>query len=248
MKKKTLLVAGLMTITFFANNFACTYAAGAKQEKIIAHPDVMPDQYEFKIAKLGTNGQLIEEYKLSKYDVINLLVVGFPNGIGVSDIMVGPDGYVQLPYAGTVKLAGLTLDEAKDLLKEKLGEYIHIPDMSIMIKSYGPRKVYVMGEVRKPGVHEMAIDHMNVYAALSSSGGVATHGRPKHVQVIRVIGDTMYYQEVNMDNYIKKHDMNQNLVLQDGDIIYVPRSNKIDLKEDVLPYVSVFGVYKNLTN
>lgn len=205
------------------------------------------NEQEFKISKIGAEGRLLEEYRLSKYDVINLLVLGFPDGIGVNDIMVGPDGLVQLPYAGTVKLAGLTLDEAKALLMEKLGQYIKIPDMSIMIKAYGPRKIYVMGEVKSPGIHELSIESMNVFAAISQAGGVATHGRPRHVQVIRVIGDTMYYKESDMERYVKKHDINQNVALQDGDIVYVPTSNKIDLKEDILPYISVYGLYRNLT-
>lgn len=202
---------------------------------------------EFKIAKLNTN-QLINNYELAKYDVINILVVGFPDGIGVNDITIGPDGYVQLPYAGTVKLAGLTIPEATEVLTKKLGEYIKIPSMSVIIKSYGPRKIYVMGDVEKPGIIELPIDSLNAFAAISAAGGVAERGRIKHVQVLRSIGDTMYYKEINIDNYVKKHDMTQNLALQDGDIVYVPHSNKIIFKEDILPYISVYGLYRNLTD
>lgn len=238
---KRSIVAGLLALTFAVANFSCAYAAQEEKPVEIVASD------QFKIAQLGA-GQLIDEYRLSKYDVINVMVVGFPDGIGVNDIMVGPDGYVQLPYAGMVKLAGLTIQEATALISEKLGEYIKIPSLSVMIKTYGPRKVYVMGEVVKPGIYELTIDSMNVYAAVSSANGVATHGRPKHIQVLRSIGDTMYYKEVNIDAFIKKHDLSQNLALQDGDIVYVPASNKIDLKEDIMPYISIYGVYRGLTN
>lgn len=232
------LCVGLLATLLFTTGLPVIYAEEAT---------IRLNEQEFKISKIGAEGRLLEEYRLSKYDVINLLVLGFPDGIGVNDIMVGPDGLVQLPYAGTVKLAGLTLEEAKALLTEKLGQYIKIPDMSIMIKTYGPRKVYVMGEVKNPGIHELSIESMNVFAAISQAGGVATHGRPRHVQVIRVIGDTMYYKESDMERYVKKHDINQNIALQDGDIVYIPTSNKIDLKEDILPYISVYGLYRNLT-
>lgn len=244
---KEFIAAGAVATLFFCS---CSSVSAAEDGtiKLIPADLMMPSEYAFEVAKLGSNSQLLEEYRLSKYDVINILVLGFPNGIGVNDIMVGPDGYVQLPYAGTVKLSGLTINEARVLLKEKLGEFIRIPDMSVMVKSYGPRKVYVMGEVKNPGIREMSIDQMNVYAALSGSGGIATHGRPKHVQVLRVVDGVMYYREVNVDSYIKRHDINQNIILQDGDIVYVPRSNKIDLKEDILPYVSIYGMYKNLTD
>jgi len=202
---------------------------------------------EFQVAKLNQE-RLLDEYRLNKYDVINVLVVGFPNGIGVDDILVGVDGYAQLPYVGAVKLAGLTLEEATELLTERMGEYIKIPSMSIVIKSYGPRKVYVMGSVNSPGIKEMSIDSLNAYAAISAAGGVDRRGRPKHVQVLRNIGDTMYYKEINLDAFVKKHDMTQNLVLEDGDIVYVPKSNKIIFSEDIMPYISLYAMYDNLTD
>ena len=63
------------------------------------------------------------------------------------EIRVGVDGMVQVPYAGNVKLVGLTLDEAKELIHKKLSRYFKIPEYYIILKSYGPRKVYVMGNV-----------------------------------------------------------------------------------------------------
>ena len=96
-------------------------------------------------------------------------------------------------------------------------------------------------------MQELSADNLNAYAALSSAGGIKRRGRSTQVQVLRVVGDTMYYKTLNIKNYIKKHDLTQNVVLQDGDIIYVPRSNGIKLDEDVLPYVSVWAMYKALT-
>ena len=201
---------------------------------------------DFKTATLRPD-RLLETYRLTKYDVIDIQVIGLPEGAGMSDIMIGPDGYAQLPYVGSVKLAGLTLDEAKAVLMERMGQYLRFPDMSLIMRSYGPRKVYVMGEVGAPGIHELAADNLNAYAALSSAGGIKRRGRSTQVQVLRVVGDTMYYKTLNIKNYIKKHDLTQNVILQDGDIIYVPRSNGIKLDEDVLPYVNVWAMYKALT-
>ena len=201
---------------------------------------------DFKTATLRPD-RLLETYRLTKYDVIDIQVIGLPGGAGMSDIMIGPDGYVQLPYVGSVKLAGMTLDEAKAVLMTRLSEYLRFPDMSLIMKSYGSRKIYVMGEVGAPGIHELGADNLNAYAALSSAGGIKRRGRSTQVQVLRVVGDTMYYKTLNIKNYIKKHDLTQNVVLQDGDIIYVPRSNGIKLDEDVLPYVSVWAMYKALT-
>ena len=201
---------------------------------------------EFEIASLR-RAETTPSYRLFKGDTINILAVGFPDGIGVNNITVGIDGYVQLPYVGSVKMEGMTLDEAKEVLMESLGEYLRIPDMSLLITSYGSRKVYVMGNVVSPGIHDLSIDRMNAYAALASAGGWTDRARSTRIQVIRVHDDMMYYRTLNMKDYTKKHDLTQNVVLEDGDIVYVPASNGIKFTEDILPYVNVWALYKSLT-
>lgn len=206
----------------------------------------------FKTATLHRD-QLTSEYRLAKYDVIQISILGFPNGLGYSTgstdsngdtIAIGPDGYAALPYVGSVKLVGLTLDEAGELIKEKLSRYIKIPSIVVSMRSYGPRKVYVMGEVNSPGIKDMSIDNLNAYAAISSAGGFTKRGRSTRVQVIRVIDNVMYYRQLNMKGFIKRHDLTQNVAIQDGDIVYVPKSNAILWKEDILPYLQTFVTYK----
>lgn len=201
----------------------------------------------FKTASLR-HTTVSPSYRLFRGDTLSILAVGFPDGIGIDKITVGLDGYVQLPYVGSVKMEGLTLDEAKTVLMDSLTQYLRIPDLSLVITSYGPRKVYVMGEVNKPGVQDMAIDNMNAYAALATAGGWARKGRSTRIQIMRVVDGTMYYRTLNMKAYTVKHDLTQNVEIEDGDIIYVPRSNGIKLDTDVLPYVNAWALYKNLTD
>ena len=220
----------------------------------------------FKTAGLRT-GQLTERYQLGKYDVISLSVLGFPEGLGYStgytqsmatdqtsttkagntnEIMIGPDGYAAVPYVGNMQLAGLTLDEASDKIRTALSRYIKIPSMSVSVKSYGPRRIYVIGEVAKPGIQKMDIDSLNAYAAIASAGGFSKRGWSSRVQIIRVIDGTMYYRRLNIRDYIVKHDLSQNVFVQDGDIVYVPRSNAILWQEDILPFFQAWTYYKAL--
>lgn len=198
-------------------------------------------------------------YRLYRGDTVAIKAVGFDSGdadagdaklsgSGIDGFTVGIDGYVQLPFVGNVKMEGLTLDEAKEVLMESLTQYLRIPDLSLLITSYGPRKVYVMGEVAHPGLVNLSIDNMNAYAALASAGGWTSRGRSTRTQIIRVIDGTMYYRRLDMKQYIKKHDLTQNVMVEDGDIIYVPSSNGFKFNEDILPYVSVYALYKNLTD
>lgn len=230
------------------------YAAVDSSEKLDVSTNMpyrVVEGGDFQIATLKGD-RLLDTYRLTKYDVLDIQIVGFSTfesssntkNTGLDEVVIGPDGYVQLPYAGSVKLAGLTLDEAKDLISDRLRTYLRFPDMSIIVKTYGARKIYVMGEVKTPGIHELGADSLNAYAAISSAGGVTRRGRSTQVQVLRVVGDTMYYKTLNIKNYIKKHDLTQNVMLQDGDIVYVPRSNGIKFDEDILPYINVWTMYK----
>lgn len=234
-----------------ASSAVQTNTTAALSAKSAADDDVAARYVEskemFKTASLR-HTTVSPSYRLFRGDTLSILAVGFPDGIGINSITVGLDGYVQLPYVGSVKMEGLTLDEAKAVLMDSLTQYLRIPDLSLVITNYGPRKVYVMGEVNKPGVQNMAIDNMNAYAALASAGGWARKGRSTRIQIMRVIDGTMYYRTLNMKAYTVKHDLTQNVEIEDGDILYVPRSNGIKFDTDVLPYVNAWALYKNLTD
>ena len=245
MKKITTLAAGIllgMNIALTGGNISVVQAEEAPSITAVESND----NTIFKVARMRPE-RMLEEYRLMKYDTINIMAIGFPNGIGIDDVTVGVDGMARLPYAGNIKLVGLTLDEARDLIHARLSEYFKLPELNVYMKSYGPRKVYVMGNVNAPGIKEMGVDSMNVYAAVASAGGVDNKGRSKHIQLIRQIDGVLYYREINLDAFVKKHDLSQNIELEDGDIIYVPDSGKVIFSQDIAPYISIYGTYRALT-
>ena len=245
MKKIATLTAGIllgMNIALTGGNISVVQAEEATSITAVESND----NTIFKVARMRPE-RMLEEYRLMKYDTINLMAIGFPNGIGIDDVTVGVDGMARLPYAGNIKLVGLTLDEARALIHARLSEYFKLPELNVYMKSYGPRKIYVMGNVNAPGVKNMGVDSMNVYAAIASAGGVDNKGRSKHIQLIRQIDGVLYYREINLDAFVKKHDLSQNIELEDGDIIYVPDSGKVIFGQDIAPYISVYGTYRALT-
>ncbi|MDY4882759.1 MAG: polysaccharide biosynthesis/export family protein, partial [Anaerovibrio sp.] len=168
MKKIAMLAAGmLLGMNVYSAAVDDMPVASAKVENAVESLD----DSIFKVARMRPE-RMLEEYRLMKYDTINIMAIGFPNGIGINDVTVGVDGMARLPYAGNIKLVGLTLDEARDLIHARLSEYFKLPELNVYMKSYGPRKVYVMGNVNAPGIKEMGVDSMNVYAAVASAGGV----------------------------------------------------------------------------
>ena len=245
MKKIATLTAGIllgMNIALTGGNISVVQAEEAPSITAVESND----NTIFKVARMRPE-RMLEEYRLMKYDTINIMAIGFPNGIGINDVTVGVDGMARLPYTGNIKLVGLTLDEARDLIHARLSEYFKLPELNVYMKSYGPRKIYVMGNVNAPGIKNMGVDSMNVYAAVASAGGVDNKGRSKHIQLIRQIDGVLYYREINLDAFVKKHDLNQNIELEDGDIIYVPDSGKVIFNQDIAPYINIYAIYRAIT-
>ena len=245
MKKIATLTAGIllgMNIALTGGNISVVQAEEAPSITAVESND----NTIFKVARMRPE-RMLEEYRLMKYDTINIMAIGFPDGIGIDDVTVGVDGMARLPYTGNIKLVGLTLDEARDLIHARLSEYFKLPELNVYMKSYGPRKIYVMGNVNVPGIKNMDVDNMNVYAAVASAGGVDNKGRSKHIQLIRQIDGVLYYREINLDAFVKKHDLSQNIELEDGDIIYVPDSGKVIFSQDIAPYINIYGTYRALT-
>ncbi len=234
MKRKLMTVMLSLVLSAF---FAVAAAAPAANSQAAATGPF--DASSFRVV------QELGAYRLANYDVLNLAIVGYPDEPWMNNITIGPDGFISLPYTGGVKLAGLTLDEATAVLKTRLSEYIIIPELAVVVKQYGPRQVYVMGEVEREGIYTLAADKMNVFAALSSAGGIAPKGRPKHISVVRVAGNEVLVKEVNFDAFVKKQDISQNVRLQDGDMIYVPKSGKILLSQDILPILTTWAIVRD---
>jgi len=245
MKKIATLTVGIllgMNIALTGGNISVVQAEEAPSMTAVESKD----NTIFKVAQLRPDYRQ-DEYRLAKYDIITIMALGHTEDIGENEITIGVDGMAALPYVGNVKLAGLTLDEARRVIYTKLSKYYKLPELSVSIKSYGARKVYVMGNVNNPGIKEMNVDNMNVYAAVSSAGGVDKRGRSKHIQLIRQIDGVLYYREINIDAFVKKHDLSQNIQLEDGDIVYVPDSGKVIFNEDIAPYINIYATYRALT-
>ena len=170
---------------------------------------VTNDNSIFKVSRMRKDNML-DQYRLFQYDEMQIISMGHSDDFGANtttstagDIMIGVDGVAQIPYVGNIKLAGLTLSEAKDVIQARLSKYFKLSEFNVYLKEYGKRKVYVMGNVEEPGIKEMSVDNMNVYAAISSAGGVDNRGRSKHVQILRQIDNTLYFREVNLDGFVK---------------------------------------------
>ncbi|MDB5960820.1 MAG: hypothetical protein JWP59_2114, partial [Massilia sp.] len=93
-----------------------------------------------------------------------------PNGAPPNGFVVDNEGRVQFPFAGNLKLAGLTEDQARDLLATKLAKYIASPNVTLRVQAFRSKRVYIDGEVRSPGLLAINDLPMTLTEALNRAG------------------------------------------------------------------------------
>lgn len=132
-------------------------------------------------------------------------------------VQVRPDGKITLPLIGEVQAAGLTPDELRTKIVEALSEYINKPEVMVSIQSVQSRKYYIQGEVNRPGAFPLVVP-TTVLEALSNAGGFREFANKKKITILRK-GKLFKF---NYNDVIKGKNMEQNILLENGDYINVP--------------------------
>lgn len=160
------------------------------------------------------------EYTISEADVLYILI--WQEETLSQEVIVRPDGKISFPLAGDVPAAGLTFTQLKEELTKRLKDYIKYPVVSISLKKLGGKKVIVLGEVGSAGVYSVT-GKSTILEAIGCAGGFTPHAVPSSTILIRGGLQNPKGMRLNLTRAIDRADMNQNVVLQSEDIIYVPK-------------------------
>ena len=152
--------------------------------------------------------------------------------------IVRPDGKVTFPLIGDIDVTGKTVTEFTRQLEASLAEYLVRPQVSVNILKLGTTRVYVLGEVKKPGLYELEKSH-RVLDALGKAEGFTEKAAKKKIFLIRKGAEEPVL--VNINNFLKKSDQSQNYVLNEGDCLYLTCNGKINIVRDIMPFVN--GAY-----
>ncbi|HML34160.1 polysaccharide biosynthesis/export family protein [Sporomusa sphaeroides] len=182
-----------------------------------------------------------QHYRLASGDVLEISVWGHED-LQIKEIAVRPDGKIAFPLVGELPAGGLSPAELSQTITDSLSNYINNPVVTVNIFKYRTTRVYVLGEVAKPGMYELEKQH-NLLDAIGMAGSYTKYAAKKKVYVIRgdkedINTNTNTKVKVNLLNLLEKGDMSQNVVLNDGDIVFLSKSGKIDLARDILPWIS----------
>ncbi len=157
--------------------------------------------------------------------------------------VIPPEGSIFYPLVGEVELQGKSVKQVRETLVIKLQKYINNPQVEVnLIKAetpkvvvnpqvsmevfgFGGQKVFVLGEVNRPGVY-LADGRMGIIEALATAGSLTLDAAPESILLIRGGMNTSKPELItlNLESYLEEDLFARNISLRGGDVIYVSRS------------------------
>jgi polysaccharide export outer membrane protein len=157
-----------------------------------------------------------------------------------SEFLVLPSGTVNLPQVGAVSIQGQTLKQASSTIGAKFAPYLRQPLVTISLLSARPIKVAIAGEVNRPGSYTTKpeasatdLGATSVTRMIELAGGITQAADVRRVQIRRAKPGSTGTAVLNVDLWqlLKTGDVNQDIALRDGDSIFIPASEGINLDE-----------------
>ncbi len=160
------------------------------------------------------------EYQIGGGDVLEISVWHEPEA-SVRGVVVRTDGKISLPLIKDVSVIGMTPSQAEAMIAERMGKFIHDPDVTVVVVSANSQRVYVTGSVKKEGPLPYAYN-MTVMQALSEAGGLTDFAKKKKIYVLRTQSGHTEMFKFDYDAVLKGKKMELNIPLMPGDNLVVP--------------------------
>lgn len=150
-------------------------------------------------------------------------------------ILVNASGYVPLPLIGNIKVAGLTQTQAANLITQHYKKYLNTPTVYVEVLN---KRLFVLGEVRSPGVVKIDKEKMTLFEALANSGDLTDSAVRNEIVILSNIpGKGMQMRTVDLTKF---DTMNYaSLMLRPNDIVYVKPNSWKEFKVTSSDYLSI---------
>lgn len=156
-----------------------------------------------------------EDYRLQAGDDIEIFVWQNPD---ISrTLTIQNNGEISYILMENIMAAGLTRGELSAKVTEKLSSYIETPKVSVIVKKFIRRQVYVIGQIKKPGTYPLKKD-MRLLELIALAGSFSDTAKENKLEIIR--GDKII--KVNAAKIMRRES--DDIILEAGDVINVPRT------------------------
>jgi polysaccharide export outer membrane protein len=164
-------------------------------------------------------GPPLEAYTVKPGDVLSIAVWKEPDLQG--PVLVRPDGSFSFPLAGQIDARNKTVAELQQTVTDKLKKFISDPVVTVSIAEVRGNKVYVLGQVNKPG--EFIVNpRVDVMQALSMAGGTTAFASLGEIVILRRTDAGQQALPFRYADVARGRNLQQNIQLQAGDVVVVP--------------------------
>ncbi len=137
------------------------------------------------------------------------------------DVLVRPKGGISFPLIGDLAAQGKSVEQIRSEIAARLTRYVPKPAVTVAVKQVVGNKVYVIGRVNQPG--DFIVDHnIDVMQALSMAGGTTPFAKLNDIKILRRVGNRQTIIGFKYPEVVKGRNLEQNIILQGGDIVVVP--------------------------
>lgn len=136
-------------------------------------------------------------------------------------VLVRPDGGFSFPLVGDVSAIGKSVPELEQLIVQRLVKYIPKPVVTVAVEDIQGNKIYVIGQVQRPGAIVMN-PRVDVMQALSIAGGTTPFAQLDDIKILRRKGTEQIVLAFRYSDVSKGRNLGQNVQLESGDVVVVP--------------------------
>jgi polysaccharide export outer membrane protein len=165
------------------------------------------------------DAQATPSYQVKPGDVLEISVWKEPDL--QRQVLIRPDGAFSFPLVGEVDARGKSVPELNKIVSERLTRYIAEAVVTISVHQINGNKIYVLGQVNKPG--EFIVNpSVNIMQALSMAGGMTPFAATNDIIVLRGQGKQQNAMAFRYNDVVRGRSLNTNIELLAGDIVVVP--------------------------
>jgi polysaccharide export outer membrane protein len=161
----------------------------------------------------------LPDYRLSPGDQLEISVWKEPDL--TKTVVIRPDGKFTVPLAGEIAAAGRTLSQVQADIQTRLLKFIPEAVVTAALVVMEGNRVYVIGQVNKPGTFVMN-PRYTVLQALSVAGGLTPFAGANDIIILRSAGGQQRVIPFKYGDVIKGRNLEQNMLLEAGDVVIVP--------------------------
>jgi polysaccharide export outer membrane protein len=170
-------------------------------------------------AAVPTGVPVPADYVIGAEDV--LTIVFWREKEMTGDVTVRPDGRISLPLVNEIAAAGLTPEQLRAKVTEEADKYIENPTVTVVVKEIHSRKVFITGQVSKPGPYALGCP-TTVVQLIAMAGGLQEYAKEKEITIVRTENGRPVSVRFNFADFKKGKNLQQNITLKPGDTIVVP--------------------------